>query len=147
MVDTGTALIVGSIISLAGAIIIMTMNNNNWFKRENFKIQKSNMMATNKLNLKKLERELGIQEGTTKLQPTETNLIDQLKGLDVDKVKGILGMVQKEEEEEDYEEDERNVLERALGQIVDDPAMQKKALDLIRGVTDGKKGEDVPPVR
>ena len=37
MIDTGTAIIVGSLLSLLGAIVIIQLNNSNWFKRENFR--------------------------------------------------------------------------------------------------------------
>jgi hypothetical protein len=53
-------LIVVSIISLIGTIIIASMFNANWFKRENFKLQKQNILAENRVKYKKLEREMGL---------------------------------------------------------------------------------------
>lgn len=57
--DTEVAIILtaGGII---GAIITTQLWQLNWFKRENFKIQKSNVMAENKIKLRKLEKELGM---------------------------------------------------------------------------------------
>jgi len=53
-------LIIVSIISLIGTIIIASMFNANWFKRENFKLQKQNILAENRVKYKKLEREMGL---------------------------------------------------------------------------------------
>jgi len=66
--DIGTSIIAGSIISLIGFIIIIQLNNTNWFKRQNWKFQAQNIKAENKLKLKKLERELGLQQ-SMKSQP------------------------------------------------------------------------------
>lgn len=48
------------IVMLIGQVILMGMWNANWFKRENFKIQKTTLLAQNKLQLRKLERDLGL---------------------------------------------------------------------------------------
>lgn len=54
-------IITTSIISLAGMVLFFIINNNNWFKRQNFKLQAQNVKAENKLKLKKLEKELGLE--------------------------------------------------------------------------------------
>jgi len=89
---TDTGIIATSLISLAGMMLFFIINNNNWFKRENFKIQKSSVMAENRIKLKKLEKDLGIKAG--KAPTTENSVMDLLKGIDQDKIKNILGYLQ-----------------------------------------------------
>jgi len=73
-------------------VLIYTLNNNNWFKRENFKIQKSNILAENRLKLKKLAKELDVEIGNN---PKESKgILESLKGLDADKIRGILDLLQ-----------------------------------------------------
>jgi len=60
--DLNTA-IVFTVGSIAGSIIITQMWQLNWFKRENFKMQKANIMKENRIKYKKLERELGLSQG------------------------------------------------------------------------------------
>jgi hypothetical protein len=55
-------LIIVSIISLIGTIIIATMFNANWFKKENFKLQKQNILAENRIKFKRLEKEMGLRD-------------------------------------------------------------------------------------
>ncbi|GAH01853.1 unnamed protein product, partial [marine sediment metagenome] len=106
--DTG--LIVVSLISLAGMVLLFTLNNSTWFKKENFKIKKKNTMDVNRLNLKKLEKELGItgavekpyQEPQTPLE-TGANLLNVAKNLSSDQLKAL---ADKFLGEEDYDEKE-----------------------------------------
>lgn len=83
---------------LIGQIILMQMWQNGWFKKENFKIQKSLVMAENKLKMRKLEKEMGLKP-TKKLIPEEktvgaldtiSSLLPLLKGLDPDQLDGIV---------------------------------------------------------
>lgn len=60
-IDIGTGLIVGSLISTTAMILLYMLSNRNWFKRENFKIEKSNVMQTNKIKLSQLRKELGVE--------------------------------------------------------------------------------------
>jgi len=83
---------------LIGQIILLQMWQNNWFKKENFKINKSNVMATNKLQLRKLEKEMGLTPG--KMPKEEATGLDKisgiaglvplLKGLDPDQVGALV---------------------------------------------------------
>lgn len=66
------------IVMLIGQVILMGMWNANWFKRENFKIQKSNVLAENRLNLRKLEKDLGLGSSKKELLPTESPPTDKL---------------------------------------------------------------------
>ena len=78
MNDTG--LIIVSIIGIIGAIITTQLWQMNWFKRENFKIQKSNVMSQNKIKLRKLERDLGLTKDKN-VQPVEQKgILDLVKG-------------------------------------------------------------------
>lgn len=52
---------VSSIFGLCGLMLL----DRNWFRRENFKIQKSNTLAMNKLQLEKMRKELGLQKQPT----------------------------------------------------------------------------------
>ena len=58
--ELGDALILNGFIMLIGIVLITQLNVRTWFKKENFKIQKSNVLAQNKLQLRKLEKELGL---------------------------------------------------------------------------------------
>jgi len=62
-------LIAVSVISGIFGIIGIYILNMNWFKKENFRIQRDNIKAENKLKLKKLERELGLQKGAPAAAP------------------------------------------------------------------------------
>lgn len=79
---------------LIGQIILMQMWQNGWFKKENFKIQKSLVMAENKLKMRKLEKEMGLQSSKKIIQEekiggtidTISSLLPLLKNLDPDKL-------------------------------------------------------------
>jgi len=60
--DIGDSIIIGSFVSLMGMIIILQLNTRNWFKKENFKMQKTNIMNENRLKLRKLEKDMGLQK-------------------------------------------------------------------------------------
>jgi len=69
---------------LIGQVILMGMWNANWFKRENFKIQKSNVLAQNKLQLRKLEKDLGLTKAKDIIpaeRPTTMQTISSLAPL------------------------------------------------------------------
>lgn len=82
---------------LIGQIILMQMWQNGWFKKENFKIQKSLVMAENKLKMRKLEREMGltpskkiVQDEKPGTMDTISSLLPLLKNLDADQLGGII---------------------------------------------------------
>lgn len=115
-------------IMLIGQIILLQMWNNNWFKKENFKIQKANVIAENRLKLKKLEKELGVTIGKTPKEPATLvekigGITDLLTTLEPDQVKALANkfLTRGDEEEYDEEEDEdligtlmKNVPEEAI---------------------------------
>lgn len=89
--DTG--LIVLGFMMLIGQIILMQMWQNGWFKKENFKMQKSLVMGENKLKLRKIEKEMGLKPSKS-VTPTESkgalgtlaDLLPLLKNLDGDQL-------------------------------------------------------------
>jgi len=74
-------------IMLIGQIILLQMWNANWFKKENFKLQRDTVKAENKLKLKKLEKELGLTAGSSAVKE-ETSTMDKLGGV-LNLVKGL----------------------------------------------------------
>lgn len=98
--NTETAIIftVGSIV---GSVLITQLWQMNYFKRENFKIQKNTVMAENRLKLKKLEKEMGLntKQGSNTLISTETpGILELIKGLDKDKISDIIGLISKKDD-------------------------------------------------
>jgi len=88
-------------IMLIGQIILLQMWNANWFKKENFKMQRDTVKAENRIKLKKMERELGLTKGKSASSEIkdENSILDLLKGIDKDKIGDILGMLQEGESE------------------------------------------------
>ena len=104
--DTG--LIVCSIISLMGMMLFFIINNSNWFKRQQWKLDASVIKAQNKLKLKKLEKDLGVN---TKASPKEALLTESplgglgqlaplLKNLDGDTLKSLADTFLPEQDQE-----------------------------------------------
>lgn len=75
----GDSLILMGFINLIGIIIILEFRDRSWFKKENFKIQKTNVMAQNKLTLKKMAKEMGVTLTPQKQEPAGT--LDTIKML------------------------------------------------------------------
>lgn len=86
--------VIVAIISTVGMMITVQLWQLNWFKRENFKIKKKNIEGENRLKLKKLEKELGLQpskeprEERSKFD-TLSDLLPVLSKLDADQL-GVL---------------------------------------------------------
>jgi len=100
MSDLG--LIVCAIIGLVGSIIVTQMWQNNWIKKESFKLKKKNILDENRIKMKKLERDLGVTNIKDTPEPPENKgILDLLKGLDKDKIENILDMLQGGEEGEE----------------------------------------------
>jgi len=108
--DTG--LIIVSIISLIGMLGVFMINNSNWFKRENFKLQKSNILNENRIKMKKLEKELGLKPSKTPVEHETPPIMDLIKGLDADKIGGILEMLQNNEEEPGEKSDIMSLIDK-----------------------------------
>jgi len=116
--DTG--LIVVSVISLAGMVLLFTLNNNNWFRRENFKLQKSNILNENKIKMKKLERDLGISSSKTPNVSPQGGVLDLIKGLDSNKIGEILNVLKNDDdiEEEPKEEGILGLIDKLPPEVI-----------------------------
>jgi hypothetical protein len=97
MVDMGTAIIVSSFLTMIGLLVFSQLGLRNYFKKENFKISKSNIMAQNKLNLKKLEREMGLTPSKSPKEEKSGSVLDTLgalapliKNLEPDQIAGLI---------------------------------------------------------
>lgn len=88
-----TALIM-TVGGIAGSIVVTQLFQLNWFKRENFKIKKKNILDENRLKIKKLEKELGLThsrppaEETSKLGMLK-DVLPVLSKLDSDQIAGL----------------------------------------------------------
>ena len=122
--DIGTAILIGSVANIFGMILFMYTRDLSWFKKENFKMQKSNVMAQNKIKLKKLEKDLGISTSRTPAS-SDKGLIESIQGLDLNKIRGLLDFVAKDEEEgpeEDTQADQARDSLRGRLWVWPDPA-------------------------
>jgi len=143
---TDAGLIAMSLISLAGMILLFTLNNSQWFKKENFKIQKSNVMAENRLNLRKLEKDLGLKHG--KAAPEEKGILDKiggladllplLKNLDQDQISGLIDkFIGGGSGGEDYDEED------GVGMLMDFAGKNPDVVKgLLEGITKGSGGQN-----
>lgn len=134
----GNELIVVSIIILIGQVILMWMWQQNWFKKENFKIQKSNVMAQNKLQIRKMEKELGLTNVKSSVAPPELpplggigQLLPLLKGLDGDQLSGLIDKFVPGSEERSS-----GPIDTLLEFAEDNPEMVQ---GLLKGLTGGAK--------
>ena len=134
-------LIAVSIISLAGMVLLFTMNNSMWFKKQNFKVDIFNVKATNKLNLRKLEKEMGLTPSKSS-PPTPSplggieKLLPLLKNLDADALGGLIEAYTGLTTEEGSE---GTMLDTMLGYAEDHPEIVK---GLLSGLTGGAKDEN-----
>lgn len=129
-------------IMLIGQIILYQMYQSGWFKKENFKMQKFNIMAENKIKLKKLEKDLGLKPSKA---PKEEKSVGEnigswvtlLKSLDPDQIKSLADQFLGGGEEYEEEEDEdiigtilKNVDKDTIKSFID--GLGKKTQDQIR---------------
>lgn len=141
MVSDGGLIAMG-LISLAGMVLLFTMNNSMWFKKQNFKVDIFNVKAQNKLNLRKLERDMGlttskasvIKETTSPSLGGIEKLLPLLKNLDSDQLGGLLEAYTGLTAEEGAE---GTMLDTLLGYAEEHPEIVKGLLD---GLTGGAEG-------
>lgn len=145
--DTG--MIVVSLISLAGMVLLYTLNTSTWFKKENFKIQKKAVMDENRIKIKKVERELGITGATKPYRETQTplqaggNLLDILKNLEGDQVKMLADKFLKPADDiDDYDAPPRSTIDSLLDFAANNPEIAKGILDGVSGGQQGKQDEE-----
>jgi len=138
----GNEFIIVAIIMLIGQVILMWMWQQNWFKKENFKIQKSNLMAQNKLQIRKMEKELGLTNVKSVVAPPEPpplggigQLLPLLKGLDGEQLSGLIDKFVPSSEERSG-----GAIDTLLGFAEENPEMVQ---GLLKGLTGGlKDGEE-----
>lgn len=70
--EIGTALLIGMFVNLFGLALYFELRDRSFFKRENFKIQKSNVLAQNKLNIEKMRKEMGLPSKASKTSQDAT---------------------------------------------------------------------------
>lgn len=132
----GELIFVGFIM-LIGQIILMQMWQNGWFKKENFKIKKANLMAENKIKMRKLERELGLTPG---IEPKEKkgafdtikDLAPLLKNLNGEQIGALIEKFTGGTEEEE----EGDVESMLMDYAVKNPDVVK---EFLAGLTEGKE--------
>lgn len=131
-------------IMLSGQIILLQMWNNNWFKKENFRIEKSNVMAKNKLTLRKLEKEMELTPSKN-IAPAESkgalgnlaDLLPLLKNLDADQLGAL---IDKFVGGGDYEEGGGDLTTGIMDYAMKNPEMVQ---GLLEGLIKGKPTESV----
>jgi len=139
---TDTGLIVMSLISLAGMVLIFTLNNSTWFKKENFKIQKKVLMDENRIKMKRLERELGLKNAAPVEYTEPRNTLDVagdilpiLKNLDGEQIKGLAGIFLGNDDERDYDAPEPDLTSMLVDYATKNPEVVQ---GLLNGITKPK---------
>ena len=135
--DIGTAILISSFVSLCGIIIVIELNNRNWFKRKNFLLGQQ----VEKIKLKKLERDLNIKPTKT---TDEKTLLESVKGLDIDKIKNLLNIVQNDEDESETD----NSLTSVITNLIENnpELVEKYAPELIkRFMPNNEQNEYIAP--
>lgn len=131
--------VISSIFGLCGLLLL----DRNWFRRENFKIAKSNTIAMNKLQLEKMRKELGLQKQPTAARGEAAtgsgdlgNLLGIAQSLGKDKV---LDLVEKflPEDSDGSDEGEDSEIAKILKYVP--PEVIQNAL---KGVMGSKEGEE-----
>jgi len=137
-----TALIF-SVGGLATAVVVSQMWQNNWIKRETFKLKKRNILAENRIKMKKLERELGLGRYKSEPEPSSntpvegiSNLLNIAKELEPEQLRAIVGKFTGEDEEPE-EEGEGGISEGLMQFARENPEMVKNII----GNLSGKKEE------
>jgi len=133
IIDIGTAVIISSLISILGAILIMNTNLRNYFKKQNFNLK----IQAEKLKIKKIERDLNLKPSSLK---SDKGLIESIKDIDIDKIKGLLDTVSNDEEES-----EGDITSRISNIIEKNPELVEKYAPKLIELFTGKKDNFIPP--
>lgn len=97
------AFIYVAVISGLFTLAAISLMNVNWFKRERFKFETSNLKKQNDLQLKKMARDLGISKSLPPQPQPSGNvggLLDLAKGLSTDQLGAIADIIRGNEETE-----------------------------------------------
>lgn len=133
-----TTFIFLGLLSIGGSILITQLMQMNWFKRKDFLFKQSMKRKEYNINFKKLEKQLGVKDKPIK---EEKSLLESVQGLDLNKIKGLIDMVQKTDDGEggEYEEPNENNITDIIANVVNDnPEVVQKFLD---GLGSKKSGE------
>ena len=136
-----------SLISLAGMVLLLTLNNSMWFKKQNFKVELFNVKAQNKLNLRQLEKNMGLTTSKTSVIEAKPEasplggidkLLPLLKNLDSDQLGGLLEAYTGLTAEGGAE---GTLLDSILGYAEEHPETVKGLLDGLTAGADGAGNE------
>lgn len=110
------------LMSIATVWLINGSSFRTWAKKQNFSLK----IRAENIKLKQLERQLNIKS------PNETKgLLENLKGLDLNKINDLIGMVQRRD---DLDEDEAPSIENTLIDIAqNNPELVQKVLGNLGG--------------
>jgi len=98
--DQPTAFVVCTIIGSLFMLLSLEVMSHNWFKKERFKFEVSNLKKQNDLQLKKMAREMGLSVPGGTPHATSTagggvgNLLELAKGLDPEQIGAIADILQ-----------------------------------------------------
>jgi len=126
--NTETAIIL-TVGSIAGSILVTQLLQMNWFKKEKFKFDLKRQTKIDNIELKKLKKDLGvtgkksIDEGSS-----PGGLLDVIQNLDMDKIKALSGMVQKDDYGEDEEEGEEDLMDKIVNYAKNNPEVAQQFL-------------------
>ena len=122
--------IISSIFGLIGLLIL----DRNWFRRENFKIAKSNTQAMNKLQIEKMRKELGLTNQPTQAAAPVNDLLGIAKGLGKDKIIDLVQNLLPDEGEDEEESEIGKILKYVPPEVI------QGALKGLTGTKEGGEG-------
>jgi len=130
---TDVGMVAVAMISLATAYIISQSQLRNWMKKQNFSLQ----VQAEKLKLKKLEKDLGLKRGSTAPPQGENkSLTETIAGLDLNKIKELAGLLNKDDTDIDYED--QPSIEGFISDVVqNNPELVQQFLGKLQGGKDG----------
>ena len=97
-----STLIAVAIISGVFGIISIQLIQYNYFKKKRFDFKISQAKKLDTIKLQQVRKEMGISKNAkiTEYVPEESGVIDMIKNIDMDKIKGALSMLQGDDDEE-----------------------------------------------
>lgn len=126
---TDTGMIVVSIISLAGMVLIFTLNNTTWFKKERFKQKQALDRKEANIRFKSLERDLKLKE-IPPIPPREKGIVETLGDLNPDMIKTLAGALTKDDiYEEDYKDEKPDITEIIADVAKSNPELVTQLID------------------
>ena len=98
-----STLIAVAIISGVFGIISIQLIQYNYFKKKRFDFKISQAKKLDTIKLQQVRKEMGISKNAkiTEYVPEESGVIDMIKNIDMDKIKGALSMLQGDDDDGD----------------------------------------------